>query len=81
MSVAELKRQLKIKAGSYARLKKEVCAYENEAKEQEERIARMRLQQSRVDADIRKQVDYLDLDNYKTFLAGGGFGRDQIDDT
>jgi tubulin-specific chaperone A len=55
----ELKKQLRIKTGTFARLRKEVQMYEREVTEQQEKVGRMR-QEGSDEADIHKQVEILE---------------------
>jgi len=52
-------RPLKIKTGVCKRLQKELASYEREAREQEQLVSQLRLQQ-RDEADIRKQEEVLE---------------------
>lgn len=55
----ELKKQLKIKTGTFTRLRKEVQMYEREVTEQLEKISKMQ-QEGRDEADIHKQMEILE---------------------
>ncbi|KAK2092631.1 hypothetical protein P7K49_029159 [Saguinus oedipus] len=65
-------RQIKIKTGVVKRLVKEKVMYEKEAKQQEEKIEKMRAEDGE-NYDIKKQVEILQESRMMTQIASAGW--------